>query len=188
MTSTQIQHWQSQLADLSVTFTEAFGHLTPEQLNWKPNTKTWSVGQILEHIILVNASYFDIPKQIEAGTYKYPFLARFAFFPRMMGNMIHKSVLPETQRKQPTMRMWEPAQSQVEPNILERFRGHQAELIQFIGENHELVEKGMLVCSPANKLIVYPIGKAFEIMISHEERHLQQAMRVMEMREAKGEP
>jgi hypothetical protein len=179
-TSQQIESWQSQLADLSVQFTETFGHLSPEQLNWKPNAKAWSVGQVIEHIIMVNASYFDIPARIEAGTYKYPFVARFGFYPKMMGNLIYKSVLPETKRKQATLQIWEPAQSNVSEDMLQQFRSHQAELIKFIGENHEMVKKGTLVCSPANKMIVYPLGRAFEIMIAHEQRHFEQAKRVME--------
>lgn len=184
MASSPIESYQSQLATLSKDFTEAFGHLTPEQFNWKPNAKEWSIGQVIEHIILVNSSYFGIPAQIRAGTYQYPFLARFGFFPKMMGNMILKSVQPETKRKQPTVQMWAPAQSEVAQDMLQQFQTQQAKLIQSIGENQDLVENNTLVCSPANKFIVYTLGRGFEIMIAHERRHFNQAMRV---REAMGE-
>lgn len=178
MTTSKIKSFQSQLATLAESFTQYFGQLTPEQLNWKPNAKDWSIGQVIEHIILVNESYFGIPDQIRAGTYKYPFLARFGFFPKMMGNMILKSVLPETKRKQPTLDIWEPSQSNVAEDILQQFQAHQQALSRFIEDNQDLVENGTLVCSPANKMIVYTWEKAFEIMIAHEARHLEQGRRV----------
>jgi hypothetical protein len=40
----------------------ALGELTPEQFNWRPNAKRWSVGQCLEHIILTGRIY---PRKIE---------------------------------------------------------------------------------------------------------------------------
>ncbi len=180
MTTPQIQSFQSQIASQTEAFIQAFGALTPEQLNWKPKANDWSVGQVIDHIIVVNTSYFHIPEQIRAGTYKYPFVAKLGFFPKMMGNMIYKSVLPETKRKQATLNIWEPAQSDISPDILQQFEVHQHEFSQFIADNQDFVEKGTLVCSPANKLIVYSWERAFEIMLAHEERHFQQAMVVME--------
>jgi hypothetical protein len=40
----------------------ALGELTPEQFNWRPNPKRWSVGQCLEHIILTARIY---PRKLE---------------------------------------------------------------------------------------------------------------------------
>ena len=180
--SPKIQNWQSQLSNLTDDFSKAFGQLTAQELNWKANSKMWSIAQVIEHIILVNESYFEAPEQIRAGKYKYPFIARFPYFPRLMGNMIYKSVLPETKRKQPTLPIWEPAQSEVAEDILAQFKAHQHALAAFMSDNQDLVANGTLVCSPANRLIVYTFERMFEIMLAHEQRHFNQALAVLEMR------
>jgi len=184
-TFSQIEAWQDQLQAITRSYVDAFSQLNAEALNWQPNPKQWSIGQIIEHIIMVNSSYFEIPEKIRSRQQKYPFLARFDFYPRMMGNMIHKSVLPETRRKQSTLPIWEPSHSQVSADILAQFQRHQQELAQFIEDHQEMIANDTLVCSPANKMIVYTLGKAFEIMISHEERHLEQALEVQEAMSAR---
>jgi hypothetical protein len=40
----------------------ALGELTPEQFNWRPNGKRWSVGQCLQHVTLTARLY---PRKIE---------------------------------------------------------------------------------------------------------------------------
>ncbi|MBI5914753.1 MAG: DinB family protein [Bacteroidetes bacterium] len=51
----------------STVFSDALGQLTVEELNSKPNATTWSVGQVIDHIIKVNESYYPIVEQLWAG-------------------------------------------------------------------------------------------------------------------------
>jgi hypothetical protein len=48
-----------------------------------------------------------------------------------------------------------------------------------IEEAKELVAKGTVIASPANKNIVYKLETAFDIIVSHEQRHLEQAKEVL---------
>jgi hypothetical protein len=41
-----------------------------------------------------------------------------------------------------------------------------------------LVQAETVISSPANRFIVYKIGRAFDIIVAHEERHLNQAKEV----------
>jgi hypothetical protein len=41
------------------------------------------------------------------------------------------------------------------------------------------LEKGTVISSPANKYIVYKLETAFDIIVAHEERHLEQAKEVL---------
>ena len=36
------------------------GQLSSTQLNWKPDPKSWSVGQCIDHVIVTNELYFSI--------------------------------------------------------------------------------------------------------------------------------
>ena len=49
---------------------QTFGHLTAEQLNWKPAPDAWSVAQCFDHLITINAGYFPIMQSLARGTYK----------------------------------------------------------------------------------------------------------------------
>ena len=40
---------------------------------------------------------------------------------------------------------------------------------------------GVVISSPANKNIVYKLEVAFDIIVSHEQRHLEQAREVLQL-------
>lgn len=78
-----------------------------------------------------------------------------------------------------TFPVWEPTISQVNDDILQRFEKHQNELKRQIETSKELVEKGTIISSPANRNIVYKLETAFDIIVSHEQRHLEQASEIL---------
>ena len=57
-------------------------------------------------------------------------------------------------------------------------RGHQEVIKKLIQDNQPLLEKDVVIPSPANRYIVYKLRKAIEVIVAHEERHLNQAMEV----------
>lgn len=50
--------WTNQIDQTTNDFVQTFGSLTDEQLNWKPDEKTWSIAQNIRHLILINESYY----------------------------------------------------------------------------------------------------------------------------------
>jgi DinB superfamily len=166
---------------LTKGFKNEFGSLTKEQLNKKINTESWSIAQIIDHLIVTNKSYYPIADSLRQGTYKIPFIGRFNLLTNFFGNFILKSVQPDRKRKVKTFPVWEPSQSEITGDIIQRFEKHQAELKNFIADCSDLVQKDIVISSPANKNIVYKIDKAFEIIIAHEERHFVQAIEVKEL-------
>ncbi|NAS12141.1 DinB family protein [Poritiphilus flavus] len=162
-------------------FMENFGGLSIEQLNWKPNPETWSIAQNIEHLIVVNKSYFPVIDSIRKGTYKTSFLAKFGFMVSFFEKTILKAVQADRKKKMRTFPIWEPAKSEIPPGILDRFKAHQAELKILFENSKDLVEKGTIISSPANKNIVYKLGTAFDIIVTHEKRHLAQSKEVYEL-------
>jgi len=63
---------------------------------------------------------------------------------------------------------------------LQKFEQHHQELKKVITESEELIKAKTVISSPANKNIVYYLDKAFDIMVAHEQRHLNQAKEAME--------
>ena len=162
-------------------FRETFGTLTIEQINWRPGPNTWSIAQNLDHIMVINNSYVPMIEKVRKGTYKQPFWARIGFMVSLIGNFILKGVNPDRAKKMKTFPIWEPAQSNLPDDILDRFEHHQEELKALIENSADLVAKGVVISSPANHKIVYTLEKAFEIIITHEKRHFEQAKEVLRL-------
>ena len=43
-----------EITDIGQKVEFTFGHLSAEQINWKPSADSWSVGQCFEHLIKAN--------------------------------------------------------------------------------------------------------------------------------------
>ena len=43
----------------TVSFNDKFGHLGEKELNWKPNARTWSIAQNIDHLMVVNENLFS---------------------------------------------------------------------------------------------------------------------------------
>lgn len=166
------------LETVSEIVSREFGSWSAEKLNQKPAPEKWSVAQVLDHLIRINESYQPILSQVRAGSYSLPWHARLGFMVRFFGNFILQSVEPTRKRKMKTFPVWEPSYSTLSGDIVTRFLAHQQELIREIQSWEPLIAKGVIICSPANRIIVYKLETAAKIITAHEERHLNQALEV----------
>ncbi len=179
-TNTQIKQWTDSLHHCTEAYLQLVEALSIEELNQRPQPQAWSIAQILEHLIIINETYFPILEQLNKGSYQAYWTSRIPGFAHWMGKMIHQSVLPESSKKITTFPIWEPTQATQIPDIVERFQEHQKKMIHAIQDSKLLLQKNPVVSSPANKVIVYRLSKAFEIIVSHEQRHLQQAKQLQD--------
>jgi hypothetical protein len=158
---------------------QKFGALSKEQLFAQPDPKRWSIAQNLQHLIQVNESYFPIFNRLEKGTLSKAFLGNFAFFINLFGKMIYQSVSDGGKKKVKTFPLWEPKIQEKEEGIIEKFLEQQEALKQWIDRLEPYVEREAVIHSPANKLIVYTLPQALDIIVAHERRHLDQALHVL---------
>ena len=170
--------WTNQIDKITAEFTKEFGNLSAEQLNWKPNEGTWSIAQNIDHLIVINETYYPVIKDVKAGTYTLPFIGKLGFMVNFFGNFILKSIQPENKKRIKTFPIWEPSKSTLPADILMKFEKHQSDLKQLIRGSNDLLDKGVVISSPANKNIVYKLEKAFDIIVAHEQRHFNQAKEV----------
>ena len=175
------QTWHKRLDVVTQKVESEFGSLSSDQLNWKISAEKWSIAEVLEHLNLVNASYEKVLSDSVAGTSDMGFTGKIGFFVKFMGDMIYKSVEPTRAKRMKTFPVWEPTQSNVSVEVVSEFKKHQELIKQLITDNKQLLEKDVVIPSPANRYIVYKIRKAVEIVVAHEERHLNQAMEVKAM-------
>ena len=171
--------WLNRIDIVTAHFKDSFDELTIDQLNWKPNEETWSIAQNIEHLIIINESYYPIIASIRTGEYKLPFIGKIGFIVTFLGRTILNSVQPERRKKMKTFPIWEPTQAELINDILSRFEKHQLDLKQSIINSQDLLSKKVVISSPANRNIVYKLETAWEIIITHEQRHLEQSLEVL---------
>lgn len=179
--SIMIDQWLNRIDKTTAEVVARFGKLTPTQLNLKPTPHTWSIAQNLDHLIVINSSYVPAIEAIRRGDYPLPFVAKFGFWATFCGKMILRSVNPDRRKEMDTFPIWEPSATSLPDTILQLFQGHQEALKALITSSADLISAEQLITSPANKNIVYTLGNAFEIIVTHEERHLAQATEVLEL-------
>ena len=174
----------SKLIDEAKAITEdarkTFGHLSAEQLNWKPSAESWSVAQCLEHLIVINSGYFPIIKKLVRGEYKHSLKERLPVLPKVFGKLVINAVKPEAQRKIKASTKFEPSKSAIDAQIVNKFVEHQQEVIEHMKMTENLNLNKIIITSPVASLVTYSLLDAHKIVVLHEQRHIAQAKRVME--------
>lgn len=159
---------------------KTFGHLSAEQVNWKPSAEAWSVGQCFEHLIKSNNAFNDEFEKLAAGTRKNSFWENWSPLTSFFGNFLIKSLKSDKKKfKAPSKAIVPP--STVDADIIEKFAEHQAEVIEKIKSTANMDWQKTIITSPFLKLMTYRLTDSYVIMVEHEKRHFRQAKRVMEM-------
>jgi len=180
----ETREYTKRLDELTLRFKNEFGKLSEAEIHWKPDKNTWSVAQNLEHLILINQSYFPMIDKLRNKNYKKPFTAKIGFLVSFFGKAILKSVQPETLKKTSTFSIWKPGENSPAQDITARFVEHQEILKQKILDSEDLLKQNAVISSPANPKIVYKLEVAFKIILAHEERHFQQAKKLLEIQQS----
>ena len=176
-----MKNWVTQVDNLTKQFIVTFDALPAEKLNWKPNSQTWSIAQNVHHLITVNETYFPVLASLRNGTFKTPFLGNLNFVVRFFGKTVLNAVNPDRKKKMKTFPIWEPAASEIGGDILGQFKNHQDELKRQIESSEELISKGTVISSPANRIVVYKLETALDIIVYNEQRHFEQAKEVLQL-------
>ncbi|MFN0110858.1 MAG: DinB family protein [Blastocatellia bacterium] len=157
----------------------AFGNLSVEQLNWKPNADSWSVAQCLDHLITSNGLMLAIFDPVINGTKRTSFVERLPLLPSLMGRMMVKFVAPQGTQKLKAPPSAAPSSSKLDPQIVNQFVTLQQEVSQKFKAVEPLNPDKVIVTSPFIGVITYSLLDACRIISAHERRHFEQARRVM---------
>lgn len=166
------------LEELGEIVVERFVPLTSEQLNWKPAPNEWSVGQCLDHIITTDEQYIPIFEQAAQGTLPSNVWQQIPGMPFLFGSWLYKIVHPETAQPSPSPSIFRPSNSEIEPDVYDRFQAHQEQIISLMRANQDQPIDKLIISSPVAVWFVYSLGDAFRIAVAHQYLHLLQAERV----------
>lgn len=158
-------------SNLCANLTEAdFNHALPGG---------WSVKQVLGHLIASSTSYYPIFDQVLAGTFIAPWHSRIGFLTRFFDKVILDSVEPNRKRKMKTFPIWEPV---LQTASLEAFLDSQKGLATYLTRLQTSLEQNLIIHSPASKVVVYHLQVVLEILLTHQIRHYNQAVEILNSR------
>jgi hypothetical protein len=157
---------------------KVFGGLSTAQLNWKPSAEQWSVGQCFDHLIVTNSCFFPDMRKVAAGKYQSSLWGRISPLSGFFARFILKALDPEKGRKTKAPRVFEPATSAVEPDVIVNFVRHQSEVAGLMRATEGADLRGLKVTSPVSPVATYSLLDAYRILVAHERKHFEQARRV----------
>lgn len=176
-----MKNWIKEVDTVTSDFEAAFGQINKSELNGKPNQQTWSIAQNIDHLIVINETYFPLLAQLKDGSYKKPFIGNIGFLVNFLGKTILKSVSPDRVKKVKTFPIWEPQTGSISTDIISKFVSHQSKLKAEIESCKDLLLGNAVISSPANNKIVYKLETAFDIIVTHERRHFVQAKKLLRL-------
>jgi DinB superfamily len=156
-----------------------FGRLSLAQLNWKPSADRWSVAQCFDHLISSNKGYFPVIEDVLAGK-KRTFWERIPGLPGLAGKLLIKSMEPTSTRKVKAPKRFQPSQSDISASVIDDFAEQQGKLVEKMRATEHIDLENVIITSPVSAAITYSLMDAYRLIVVHEQRHYQQAKRVME--------
>jgi uncharacterized damage-inducible protein DinB len=156
-----------------------FGGLSADALNRAPGPGQWSIAQCLDHLITINRLYFPTFAALAAGRYQPSLWARISPFSGFFGRFLVNSLRPENLKPMKTTARAQPA-SRIAADIVERFVAHQEELASHIRAIPATRDADHTrLTSPLMGLVTYNLTDCLTMLAVHEQRHLNQATRVL---------
>ena len=155
-----------------------FSNLSLTQLNWKPAEKSWSIGQCLDHLIISDCLYFPALKKITEGKHEMNFWETWSPFTGLFGKILVTQINENPRKKLKAPNIFTPSQSYIDIGIIERFHKHLESLFEYIAGCQRIDIDKTHITSPALKLVTYSLRNAITILIQHEHRHINQALKL----------
>lgn len=172
----------SDLRDVAVDAAAEFGGLSAEQLNWRPDAKSWSVAQCFDHLITTHSLYFPLLSKLAKRESEAGFWEKASPLSGFFGRFLIRSMDPANLKRMKTTSRAQPSSSGISGDIIQRFVEHQDELIaalEALPAEIDPVKK--VITSPLARFVTYSLDDMFTILVHHCRRHAAQAKRVTEM-------
>ncbi len=155
-----------------------FSFLPLEQVNWKPAQNVWSIGECISHLITTNELYFN--KMNESVRNRGAENAQeIKYYQSFWGKILAKAVDPEKVKKVKTFNVFMPSQSSISKSITGDYRLLTNQLIELVKTMNGINLRKIRISSPVSKLIILNLGDPLIIIPKHDERHLNQAEKLL---------
>ena len=177
----RVENVVSELSKVADDAKSAFGGFSVEQLNWKPDEKSWSVAQCFDHLIVMHTLYFPIFDKLIAGDAKPTFWERYSPLSGFFGGFLIKNLDPKNLKKMRTTAKAFPSASAIGGDIIERFGDHQRQFAEYVQRLPAGIDPAKtIITSPLLGIVTYSLEDSLIFVPMHCQRHFDQAKRVTE--------
>lgn len=174
----QLAQYIQQFEDAKTTIHDLTAGLTEEQFNQRPSPKSWSVGEVIDHLCILaklviqgmdeRIDYGRTMGLLKAGPYRYDWLSRLAV------KLVGKPAPNKKKLRLPAPKVYVPGRTMEMRSKIEEFVEVQDALIACVRRANGLDIAKIKVASPETSLIRISIGGWFESIASHQLRHFDQ--------------
>jgi len=160
-----------------------FASLSPQQFNWKPNPKSWSIGECLDHLNIISNYYVASLEQLlkKARKAQKPKVEYYkaGIIGRRFVQGVQLNAENQLGLKMKSPKAYQPSQSQYVPaSIIQRYLVYQEQFRDFLADAQGIDINRYKVSIAIFPLIKLRLGDMLRFLIHHNERHIVQAQRV----------
>lgn len=160
--------------------------LSVHQLNWKPAPESWSIGQCMDHLVVSDSLYFPTLEKIADGSFRMNTWEKINPFSHFLGRVLVNQMTEKVTKKVKAPKVFVPSSSQLDPGIMDRFYKHLDTLLDYVSGFKRTDLDKTHITSPVSKVVTYSLRDALTILVNHEHRHVNQAMRVKDAKDFPG--
>ncbi|MCC9135879.1 DinB family protein [Pontibacter silvestris] len=161
---------------LQQTVNSQFAQLDLDILNYKPSPDSWSVLECLEHLNRYSNYYNQAIAKAIATSPEGMYKSEISY--SWIGKKFLVMMRPQNMKKHKTLKHMNPNNSKLGREVMVAFQKHQDELLALLEGAKSVNLNKMAIPVEFFKLLKIRIGETLGFNVVHEERHVQQALRV----------
>ncbi|MEJ8758468.1 DinB family protein [Pontibacter sp. H259] len=165
------------------TIVSELGNLDSQALNYKPTQESWSILECLEHLNRYSRYYNPALAKAIAANSDGNYVPNITY--SWLGKKSLDMVRPQNGKKHKTVKHMNPANSQLSTATINEFLKHLQNLQNLLQNARTANLNKKAIPVEFFKLLKMRIGEILEFVVTHQERHLQQALRVKQELSAK---
>ena len=162
-----ITNWISEIDLITEKFNKSFSDFTQGEMNFKPEKTVWSIAQNIEHIILLNSSYFEYFEEIQNGNHSLPEIEDLDTKAQESVVALKPFTSPQRLEHTNTWDIWQPKQGLIEKNILQDFEESQFQFKNHIKRFEDLPLSETFIRYPGHLDLLFKLDDCIEFLIEH---------------------
>jgi hypothetical protein len=152
--------------------------LDDERFNWRPDGRSWSVAQCLDHLNVANRSYLAPIRQALERARQAGAARRGALRPGVVGRWFVANLEPPPKLRLSAPKKIVPAARKSRDEVMGEWGRVQTETKELLREAAGLDLNATRFVNPFIPLVRFSVATGFQVIAAHERRHLWQAERV----------
>lgn len=163
---------------ININQSEKFSTLSTEKLDWKSGQGSWSILECFEHLNLYGDFYIpEIRTRIETSKT----LPKTNFKSGILGNYFAKSMLPKEELKKiKTFKDKNPIGCALDKTTIKRFISQQEQILNLLDKSRKIDLNKTKASISITKWIKLKLGDTFRVVVYHNERHIEQANKILD--------